>query len=135
MILAPLEQQRSQAQTLAMRGLEATQRDVHLLAKLICAHLTTLSGFSQNPDPAMTATSVTLMINGIIEDARKMPVRSRLLLEVEVRAHHALAEAYILGRKYNRAKRHAAETMLLAPHLGLDLIAQSARYQLANIAH
>jgi hypothetical protein len=118
-----------------MRGLEATQRDVYLLAKLICAHLTTLSGFSKNPDPAMTATSVTLMINGILEDARKMTSRSHLLLEVEVRAHHALAEAYILGRKYNRAKRHAAESMLLAPHLGLDLVAQSARYQLANIAY
>jgi hypothetical protein len=134
-ILAPLEQQRDRAQTLAMRGLEATQRDVYLLAKLICAHLTTLSGFSRNPDPAMTATSVTLMINGILEDARKMTSRSPLLLEVEVRAHQALAEAYILGRKYNRAKRHAAEALLLAPHLGLDLIAQGARYQLANIAY
>jgi hypothetical protein len=134
-VLAALEQQRPRAQELAMRALEASERDVYLFAKLICAHLTTMRGFSQNPDPAMTATSVTLVIGGVLEDMRKMSSRTQLLLEVEVRAHHALAEAFILGRKYNRAKRHAAEAMLLAPPLGLDFIALGARYQLANIAY
>ena len=134
-ILAVLHDQRQAAHELAARALEAAERDVYLFAKLLCAHLTTLDGYSKNPDPTLTATSVALVLAGILEDTRKILDRSALLLEVELRTHYALAEAYILGRKYTRAKRHAAEAMLLASHLGIHFVAQGARYQLANIAY
>jgi hypothetical protein len=134
-VLSALEDQQQAAHALTTRAFESPDADIRLLAKLIHTHLTTLDGYRKNPDPAMTATSMGLVLGGILEDLRKVAIRSKLLLEVEVRVHHALAEVYILARKYRRAKRHAAEAMLLAPDLGLDFIAQGARYQLANIAY
>ena len=135
MILATIESERARAYRLASRALSATDRATYLLAKLQCAYLTTLNGYSGDDQPLLTADSIIIVLEPFLHDIQQSLERSNLLLEVEVRVHHALAEAHILARDYQQAKRHAAEVVLLAPAVGLDHFVWNAKYQLGNIAY
>jgi tetratricopeptide (TPR) repeat protein len=107
-------------------------RTTYLMAKCVRIHHAASAGFSSAPHPGLTAIQAVNVGTGILRELASISERTDLHLELEVRIHHALSEAYLLSQDFDRATYHASEMMTLAPVVGLNNLVANAQYQIAD---
>ncbi len=133
MILGSASSTRTWADSLTSQVIRKNNsRVTYLLAKCVKIHHAASAGFSTESHSGITSIRAVNVACGILKELASTTERTELHLELEVRTHHALSEAYLLSQEFERATYHASEMMTLAPVVGLDNLVSNAQYQIAD---
>ncbi len=121
---------------LALAATALTNRDLtlRLMAKAQLATLNALAAWKLE-HPSIVLEPAVTVLEAILKELKTSAELSALSLEVIVRIHGVLTDAYNLLENFDAAKQHASEVFILAKPLGLYSLIPSAMYQLASIAY
>jgi hypothetical protein len=108
------------AASLAGRGLQASNHDVRLLARLRLATLEVMRGYQVGTHDVRGALSAIPVLLEVLESCDLDQPRTDLIVETELRARKSLAEAYLMTGEYEAARGHLSHALILAQGLGLE---------------
>ena len=108
------------AASLAGRGLQASDHDVRLLARLRLATLEVMRGYRVGTHDVRGAFSAIPVLLEVLESCDLEQPRTDLIVETELRARKSLAEAYLMTGEYEAARGHLSHALVLAQGLGLE---------------
>ena len=108
------------AASLAGRGLQASDHDVRLLARLRLATLEVMRGYQVGTHDVRGAFSAIPVLLEVLESCDLEQPRTDLIVETELRARKSLAEAYLMTGEYEAARGHLSHALVLAQGLGLE---------------
>jgi hypothetical protein len=118
----------------ATQALGSDDIRVHLLAEGLLAVLQAHASWNGRSNPKFDARSTPIVLERILAEAKSLRDYSPLGLEVVMRMHQMLTDAYMITGALKQVRDHAAEMSHLAFALDIPIIRLVANYHLAIVA-
>jgi hypothetical protein len=118
----------------ATQALGSDDIRVHLLAESLLAALQTNAAWNGQANPKFDARSTPIVLERILAEAKSLRDYSPFGLELVMRVHLLLTDAYMIAGDLKQVREHAAEMSHLAFALDIAMIKLAANYHLATVA-
>jgi hypothetical protein len=118
----------------ATQALGSNDIRVHLLAEGLLAVLQAHATWNGQANPKFDARSTPIVLERILAETKSLRDYSPFGLEVVMRMHLLLTDAYMIAGALEQVREHAAEMSHLAFALDIPIIKLAANYNLATVA-